>query len=86
LIEILAGLSARPILAGFACEESRFVVVSTHGPDDDGGVSRRARAQQVALFRYQLICPALEPGLSRKARGRIVRAIAARTHAGGVRG
>jgi transposase InsO family protein len=82
LIEILAGLSARPILAGFACEESRFVVVSTHGPDDDGGVSRRARAQQVALFRYQLICPALEPGLSTKARGRIVRAIAARTHAG----
>jgi putative transposase len=57
-------------------------VVSTHGPDDDGGVSRRARAQQVALFRYQLICPALEPGLSTKARGRVVRAIAARTHAG----
>ena len=40
------------------------------------------RAQQVALFRYQLICPALEPGLSTKARGRVVRAIAARTHAG----
>jgi putative transposase len=54
-------------------------VVSTAEQDD---VTRRARAQQVALFRYQLICPALEPGLSRKARGRIVRAIAARTHAG----
>jgi transposase InsO family protein len=53
--------------------------VSTHDHDD---VSRRARAQQVALFRYQLICPALEPGLSTKARGRVVRAIAARTHAG----
>jgi transposase InsO family protein len=36
----------------------------------------------MALFRYQLICPALEPGLSMKARGRVVRAIAARSHAG----
>jgi transposase InsO family protein len=36
----------------------------------------------VALFRYQLICPALEAGLSTKARGRIVRVIAARTHQG----
>jgi transposase InsO family protein len=53
--------------------------VSTHDHDD---VTRRARAQQVALFRYQLICPALEPGLSTKARGRVVRAIAARTHDG----
>jgi transposase InsO family protein len=53
--------------------------VSTHEQD---GVKRRARAQQVALFRYQLICPALEPGLSTKARGRVVRALAARTHAG----
>ena len=48
--------------------------------DDDA--TRRARAQQVALFRYQLICPALDPGLSMKARGRVVRAIAARGHAG----
>ena len=48
--------------------------------DDDA--TRRARAQQVALFRYQLICPALDPDLSTKARGRVVRAIAARTHAG----
>jgi transposase len=54
-------------------------VVSTH---DQDGVTRRARAQQVALFRYQLICPALEAGLSTKARGRVVRAIAARTHQG----
>jgi putative transposase len=36
----------------------------------------------VALFRYQLICPALDPALSSKARGRVVRAIAAGTHAG----
>jgi putative transposase len=53
--------------------------VTTH---DQGGVSRRARAQQVALWRYQLICPALEAGLSTKARGRIVRAIAAGSHQG----
>ncbi|MGH3680202.1 MAG: DDE-type integrase/transposase/recombinase [Natronosporangium sp.] len=53
--------------------------MSTPEQDD---VKRRQRAQQVALFRYQLICPALDPGLSRKARGRVVRAIAARAHAG----
>lgn len=49
---------------------------------DQDGVTRRERAQRVALFRYQLICPALEEGLSTKARGRIVRAIAARAHQG----
>lgn len=48
-------------------------------PDE---ATRRARAQQVALWRYQLICPALEPGLSTKARGRVVRTIAAKTHTG----
>jgi transposase InsO family protein len=54
-------------------------VVST--PEQDQ-VRRRQRAQQVALFRYQLICPALDPDLSTKARGRIVRALAAQPHAG----
>lgn len=34
----------------------------------------------MGLFRYQLICPALDAGLSTKARGRIVREIAAREH------
>ncbi len=43
---------------------------------------RRTRGQQVALFRFQLICPALEPALSTKARGRVVREIAGRSHAG----
>jgi len=43
---------------------------------------QRGRAQQVALFRYQLICPALESGLSTKQRGRIVRAIADQEHEG----
>ena len=54
--------------------------MTRHEQDDDA--TRRTRAQQVALFRYQLICPALDPDLSTKARGRVVRAIAARTHAG----
>lgn len=54
-------------------------MVSTPEQDD---VKRRERAQQVALFRYQLICPALDPALSTKARGRIVRAIAAGSHVG----
>ena len=53
--------------------------MSTPEQDD---VTRRGRAQQVALFRYQLICPALDPGLSTKARGRVVRAIAAGAHQG----
>ena len=43
---------------------------------------RRARAQDVALFRYRLIGPALEEGLSTKQRGRVVRGLAGRVHAG----
>lgn len=54
-------------------------MVSTPEQDEH---KRRERAQLVALFRYQLICPALDAGLSSKARGKVVRAIAARTHAG----
>jgi putative transposase len=41
---------------------------------------RRERSHAVGLFRYQLICPALDSGLSTKARGRLVREIAAREH------
>ncbi len=37
---------------------------------------RRERAQAIGLFRYQLICPALDEGLSTKQRGRLVRQIA----------
>ena len=40
----------------------------------------RTHAQAVGLFRYQLICPALDSGLGAKARGRLVRQIAAREH------
>lgn len=41
---------------------------------------RRERGHAVGLFRYQLICPALDSGLSTKARGRLVLEIAARQH------
>jgi putative transposase len=41
---------------------------------------QRGRAQAVALFRWQLICPALDSTLSTKARGRLVRSIAAAEH------
>jgi len=41
---------------------------------------QRGRAQAVALFRWQLICPALDSALSTKARGRLVRSIAAAEH------
>jgi len=41
---------------------------------------RRERAQAIGLFRYQLICAALDEGLSTKQRGKLVREIAGRTH------
>ena len=41
---------------------------------------RRERAQAIGLFRYQLICPALDGGLSAKQRGKLVREIASRAH------
>jgi len=41
---------------------------------------RHTRRQAIGLFRYQLICPALDSGLSTKARGRVVRAIAGGEH------
>jgi len=43
---------------------------------------RRARAQDAALFRYRLIGPALEEGLTTKQRGKVVRGIAGQVHAG----
>ena len=43
---------------------------------------RRARAREVGLFRYGLIQDALDPALSTKQRGRVVRAVAARIHPG----
>jgi putative transposase len=43
---------------------------------------RAARAEQVALFRYQLIREAADPALSTRQRGRRVRELAARAHPG----
>ena len=44
--------------------------------------ARRARAREVGLFRYALISEALNEELSTKQRGRLVRAVAAKTHLG----
>jgi transposase len=43
---------------------------------------RAARAEQVALFRYQLIREAADPSLSTRQRGRLVRELAAKAHPG----
>jgi len=50
--------------------------------EQDHDSALRARARQVGLFRYGLIQDALEPALSTKQRGRLVRAVAAGTHPG----
>ena len=71
---IVAGMTALATgLGGITSDEG----VSALSIEDE---KRRARAQAVGLFRYQLICPALDAGLSTKARGRLVRHIAAREH------
>jgi putative transposase len=49
------------------------------GRDDEAAV-RAERARAIGLFRYQLIREAADPELSTRARGRLVRAIAAREH------
>jgi transposase InsO family protein len=46
----------------------------------DEAAARAERAQAIGLFRYQLIRDAADPGLSSKARGRLVRSIAAAEH------
>jgi putative transposase len=43
---------------------------------------RREQAEQVAYWRYQLIRDAADPGLSKRARGRLVRFLAAAVHKG----
>jgi putative transposase len=50
--------------------------------EQDQDSARRVRAREVGLFRYGLIQDALEPALSTKQRGRLVRAVAARVHPG----
>jgi putative transposase len=50
--------------------------------EQDQEAARRARAREVGLFRYGLIQDALDPALSTKQRGRLVRAVAAQIHPG----
>jgi putative transposase len=50
--------------------------------EQDQDSARRARAREVGLFRYGLISEALDPALSTKQRGRLVRAVATRSHPG----
>jgi putative transposase len=52
-----------------------------HGAGDDEG-RRAERAREVGLFRYALIRPAADPGLTTRQRGRLVRELAAAEHAG----
>ena len=40
------------------------------------------RGREIGLFRYALIRPAVEPGLSRAERGRLVRALSEAEHLG----
>jgi putative transposase len=49
---------------------------------DREAAARRQRARTVALWRWALIGPALEEGLTTKQRGRVVRGIAGQVHAG----
>jgi putative transposase len=46
----------------------------------DEAAARTERARAIGLFRYQLIREAADPALSSKARGRLVRQIAAAEH------
>jgi len=50
------------------------------GVRPDEAAARAERARAIGLFRYQLIREAADPELSTRARGRMVRELAARTH------
>jgi hypothetical protein len=49
---------------------------------DRDAATRRQRAQTIALWRWSLIEPAMDPALSSRQRGQIVRGIAGCEHAG----
>jgi putative transposase len=49
---------------------------------DRDAAPRRQRAQTIALWRWSLIEPAMEAGLTSRQRGRVVRELAGREHAG----
>jgi len=49
---------------------------------DREGAARRQRAQTIALWRWALIEPAMDPALTARQRGQVVRELAAREHEG----
>jgi putative transposase len=49
---------------------------------DRDAATRRQRAQTIALWRWSLIEPTMDPTLSSRQRGQLVRGIAGREHAG----
>jgi putative transposase len=49
---------------------------------DREAAARRARAQTIALWRWALVEPAMDPALTARQRGQVVRALAAREHEG----
>src|SRR5260221_2049803 len=49
---------------------------------DREAAARRQRAQTIALWRWSLIEPAMDPALTSRQRGQIVRGLAGREHAG----
>jgi putative transposase len=55
-------------------------MAAVHGVRDDEVAARTEQARAIGLFRYQLIREPADPGLSSKARGRLVRQIAAREY------
>ena len=69
-----------PHQAGRESKGSQGEHLVSNEKDQDN--ARRARAREVGLFRYGLIQDALEPSLSTKQRGRLVRALAAQSHPG----
>ena len=49
---------------------------------DREAAARRARAQEIALWRWTLVEPAMDPALTARQRGQAVRDLASREHQG----
>jgi putative transposase len=49
---------------------------------DREAAARRQRAQTIALWRWALVEPAMDPALTARQRGQVVRELAAREHEG----
>ena len=49
---------------------------------DREAAARRQRAQEIALWRWTLVEPAMEPALTARQRGAVVRELASREHEG----